>query len=177
MSRSNDPAREPDDFLDLLTLDMTAGEGPDAGELRELRETAAAIAMEIPRRAPPEPLRARVLQAVKQEPRAAASNDAGWSATGQPGVSLKVLFQDPGSGLLTMLLRMSPGSSFPAHYHSETEQCYVVQGDVRWRDLIYRAGDFVVAPKGSIHPPITTVEGNILLLVAGRNELRLEYQG
>ncbi len=171
MSRPNNPAHEPGELLDILTADAIGDQAS------ELREAAAAIAFENLPAPPPERLRSRLMQAVKLEPRVAASGEAGWIETGQPGVRMKLLYQDPDRSLATLLLRMEPGASYPAHFHTENEQCYVIEGDVRWRDLVYRQGDFVVAPKGSIHPPITTETGNLLLLVAGRNELRLEYEG
>ena len=163
-----------DELNNLLNPEFaTTPEAADA----ELREAAAAIAMEIAPETPPARTRGRVLAAIAREPRvAAASAEEGWSATGQQGISIKLLYHDAATGMRTQLIRMAPGAVFPAHFHPEAEQCYVVQGDVRWHNLLYRAGDFVVAPKGTVHPSLTTEEGNILLMISGRNELRHEYE-
>ncbi len=65
---------------------------------------------------------------------------------------------------------MEPGSVLPAHRHGDAEQCLVIEGDLRWEDLEYHTGDFVVARAGTRHPQLTTDNGNVLLLVTGDNE-------
>jgi hypothetical protein len=42
---------------------------------------------------------------------------------------------------------------------------------VRWGDLVYEEGDFVVMAKESTHPRVHSVRGNLLLIMAGHNEL------
>ena len=93
-----------------------------------------------------------------------------WVATGIPGVAIKELFTDRSKRTSTLLMRMDPGVSYPAHNHHGAEQCLVIKGDVRWGDLVYEEGDFVVMGRDSDHPEIHTVNGNLLLLIAGRNE-------
>jgi anti-sigma factor ChrR (cupin superfamily) len=97
-------------------------------------------------------------------------HDGSWRPAGAPGVEVKVLFQDKGTGRTTMLVRMQPGAKLPAHRHGDDEQCLVLQGDVRWRDLVYEEGDFVVMGSGSDHPEVHSLNGNLLLLIAGHNE-------
>lgn len=46
----------------------------------------------------------------------------------------------------------------------------MIEGDIRFGEVVYRKGDFVVAGKETTHPTIHTAEGNILLLVVGHNE-------
>ncbi len=93
-----------------------------------------------------------------------------WVASEVPGVAIKPLYHDPAHGLSTVLVRMDPGIIYPAHKHHDAEQCLVLEGDLRWEGLEYRAGDFVVARAGSIHPRLTTEHGALLLIVAGQNE-------
>ena len=93
-----------------------------------------------------------------------------WVPTGVPGVAMKPLYRDRSNGLSTVLIRMEAGATYPAHRHLDTEQCLVVEGDLRWEDLEYGAGDFVVASADSIHPRLTTEHGNVLLIVSGGNE-------
>jgi anti-sigma factor ChrR (cupin superfamily) len=96
--------------------------------------------------------------------------DAEWIPAGEPGVEMRKLYRNRDAGLTTMMLRMAPGARLPAHTHGEDEQCLVISGDVRSGEVVYRAGDFVVMGKGSHHPEICTEDGNVLLLIAGRNE-------
>lgn len=46
----------------------------------------------------------------------------------------------------------------------------VLRGNVRWQDLVCEEGDFVVMGRESDGPEIHSVNSNLLLLVAGRNE-------
>ena len=93
-----------------------------------------------------------------------------WMPYGAEGVDIKPLFRDEATGRTTVLMRMAPGAKFPAHHHHDVEQCLVVKGDVRFGDLVYEEGDFVVMGKHTDHPVIHSVGGNVLLLVAGRTE-------
>jgi anti-sigma factor ChrR (cupin superfamily) len=97
-------------------------------------------------------------------------NESTWMPYGAPGVDVKPLFKDQATGRTTVLMRMAPGSRLPAHHHHDVEQCLVVQGDVRFGDLVYEEGDFVVMGKDTDHPEIHSVGGTLLLLVAGRTE-------
>ena len=142
--------------------------------LQEMTEAAALLA-EIPEPVAPAPsVRGRLMQTVAdyESVRPLADvrvHDDTWMDSGLPGVDLKILFRDKKLRRTTMLLRMAPGSSLPAHHHHDDEQCLVVSGDVRWGDLVYREGDFVVMGNDTRHPVVSTVGGNILLLVAGHN--------
>ncbi len=140
-----------------------------------LREAAALLAEVAPPVAPPPSLKQRLMSRVADyeslKPLAdVRPHDGAWRSAGVDGVDYKVLFQDKGTGRTTMLLRMQPGTRLPAHHHHDDEQCLVLRGDVRWRDLVYEEGDFVVMGRDTHHPEITSVHGNLLLLVAGHNE-------
>jgi quercetin dioxygenase-like cupin family protein len=93
-----------------------------------------------------------------------------WRPKGPPGVACKVLYHDLRANLTTMLLRMDPGATLPAHHHEQAEQCLVLEGEVQWQDKIYRAGDFLVAGAGTVHPSIYSDTGNTLLIVTGHTE-------
>jgi anti-sigma factor ChrR (cupin superfamily) len=118
-----------------------------------------------------EKLMARIAAEAQYRPavciRAAQGN---WVPTGVPGVAMKPLYRDRSNGLSTVLIRMDAGATYPAHRHIDAEQCLVVEGDLRWDNLEYRAGDFVVAAADSIHPRLTTEHGTVLLIVSGGNE-------
>lgn len=144
-------------------------------ELTAYRETAAALACEL---APVEPA-ARVFDTIVERIRRedavrpvveVRAGHGEWKDIGVPGIAVKTLYRDRDARTNTMLLRMAPGAKLPAHHHHDTEQCWILEGDVRWESLVYKAGDFVVAGKGSLHPELTSVNGALLLLVAGRSE-------
>jgi anti-sigma factor ChrR (cupin superfamily) len=85
-------------------------------------------------------------------------------------VEVKVLYYDPEAKRATTLLRFAPGATYPMHLHNADEQCLVLEGDLRWRDLVFRQGDFVVAKNATIHPTICSEQGCLALIVSGRNE-------
>lgn len=89
-----------------------------------------------------------------------------WRETGDAGVFLKVLFVDRDTGMYTTLLRMSPGARMQPHRHTGTEQCLVLEGDIRAGDAHASAGDYICALPGSIHEELTTDTGALLLLVS-----------
>ena len=124
---------------------------------------------------PPPDLRQRLLDRIRQyetlKPLAdVRSCDGSWSASGVPGVEIRNLFLDPETGRNTTLVRMAAGARFPAHRHNDSEQCLVLNGDIGWGELIYNEGDFVVMGKSTTHPEIRSVNGSLLLIVAGHNE-------
>jgi len=162
----------------LAALDLTLDEASKAPQelVIALREAASIIAESlIPPVAPPPSLRDRLMTRVADyetlKPIAdVRPYDTAWVSAGAPGVDIKTLFRDKSTGRTTMLIRMQPGARLPSHHHHDDEQCLVVRGDVRWRDIVYEEGDFVVMGRESDHPEIHTVNGNLLLIIAGRNE-------
>jgi anti-sigma factor ChrR (cupin superfamily) len=140
-----------------------------------LREAAWLLADTVTPVAPAPSLKSRVLARVAQfeqlKPLAdVRRNEEYWVSGGMPGVEIKPLFQEDETGRSTYLLRMQPGVRLPAHYHHDAEQCLVLKGDIRWGDIVYEEGDFIVMGKGTKHPEIHTVNGNLLLLISGRTE-------
>ena len=94
----------------------------------------------------------------------------GFEPTGLPGVEAKSLYVDRANDRATFLIRMTAGSSYPAHVHGGPEECYVVQGDLRVGVLHMRAGDYQRAERGSRHGTQTTDEGCLLLLVSSLSD-------
>jgi anti-sigma factor ChrR (cupin superfamily) len=74
-----------------------------------------------------------------------------WKPTGYPGIDMKVLLQEPESGLLTALFRWEPGSSLPLHEHVEIEQTWVLEGSIVDDEGESTAGNFAWRPKGNQH--------------------------
>ncbi|MEZ5660755.1 MAG: cupin domain-containing protein [Burkholderiaceae bacterium] len=74
-----------------------------------------------------------------------------WVPTRFPGVDLKVLFEDPQSGLSTALTRFAPGAMLPDHEHVGLEQSFVLEGALHDDEGVARAGDYVWRPPGSRH--------------------------
>ena len=74
-----------------------------------------------------------------------------WKPTPFPCIEIKVLMEDPESGLQTTLTRMAPGAVLPMHEHTELEQSWVLAGRLVDEEGEATAGSYVWRPKGSRH--------------------------
>ena len=53
-----------------------------------------------------------------------------WKPTRFPGIEIKVLMEDPDTGLQTVLTRMAPGTVLTEHMHVQIEQSWVLEGSL-----------------------------------------------
>jgi anti-sigma factor ChrR (cupin superfamily) len=80
-----------------------------------------------------------------------AVDELPWRATPYEGIDIKVLLQEPESGLLTALFRWAPGASLPLHEHVEIEQTWVLSGSIVDEEGATTEGNFSWRPKGNRH--------------------------
>jgi hypothetical protein len=162
--------------LGLLTpdeaLEFDAAVAGDPSRLEALHGAnglCAELASSIEPVQPPAGLRERLMQRIARPPRpplgAIRSTEGKWKKTEFPGITYKALYFDKVSGLLTTLVRMEPGSNYPAHKHGRTEQCLVIEGDLRHHGHVYGPGDFTYAEAGTLDPALETEGGNLLLII------------
>ncbi len=74
-----------------------------------------------------------------------------WQSTRFAGIRIKVLMQDPETGLQTTLTEMAPGAVLTDHEHTEVEQSWVLQGSLVDHEGEVTAGNYVWRPAGSRH--------------------------
>ena len=74
-----------------------------------------------------------------------------WQPTRFPGIEIKVLMEDPETGLQTVLTRMAPGTVLTDHMHMQIEQSWVLEGTLVDGEGACSAGNFVWRPAGSRH--------------------------
>lgn len=91
-------------------------------------------------------------------------NDVDWRPSQFEGIQIKVLYEKPGTGELTCLLKWQPGARLPFHQHPELEQSFVLEGSFYDHDGVCRAGEFVWRQPGSYHETRSD-EGCVLLAV------------
>lgn len=114
---------------------------------------------------PPARLRGLVLERIKAATgtpgaHVVRSDESAWKRLPIAGVATRALM-----GEETFLVRMQPGASFPTHEHKQNEQCYVLEGCITDSDgLQLNAGDFIMMPQGTLHRPIRTETGCLLLI-------------
>ncbi len=97
------------------------------------------------------------------------ANRGDWHDVGVPGVRVRPLFVDPIEKMVTMMVHMDPGTSYPPHRHSRGEECYVISGEVKIGERMLRTGDYQHAAAGSTHTTHAT-EGGCLLLIRSSQE-------
>ena len=74
-----------------------------------------------------------------------------WKPTPCAGIDMKVLVEDPATGLLTALFRWQPGAELSLHEHVEIEQTFVLEGSLADEEGEVTAGNYVWRPKGNRH--------------------------
>jgi len=61
-------------------------------------------------------------------------------------------------------LKLEPGAAVVPHDHPVDEECLVLEGEARIGELVVRAGDYHLAPRGKPHGMITSEHGALLFL-------------
>jgi anti-sigma factor ChrR (cupin superfamily) len=79
--------------------------------------------------------------------------EGAWRGTRSPGVEWLPLSQ-PDAPDATVLIRMRPGSSYPAHRHVGVEEVLVLAGGYRDDWGAHAAGTWLAYPAGSMHAPV-----------------------
>ncbi len=97
-------------------------------------------------------------------------SDRNWESTGIDGVEVQRLFNDTKNNRMTALVRMAPGTSYPAHVHDGPEECFVLQGDLRVDDQVLHAGDYERRAQTSKHGVQSTQDGCMLLIVSSLSD-------
>lgn len=82
-----------------------------------------------------------------------------------PRVRVKFLHRDDRHQ--SVLVRLEPGAVYPAHAHSEDEECVVLDGEVRIGDIRITAGDYHLARGGSRHSELRSEAGALLFIRIG----------
>jgi quercetin dioxygenase-like cupin family protein len=93
-----------------------------------------------------------------------------WVPHPVPGIRMKVLSVNRGTGYATLLLDVAPGTRFPAHHHDGDEECYVIAGSIHTLGRRLGPGDFLHADAGTDHAELWTDEGARVLLVVPADE-------
>jgi putative transcriptional regulator len=96
-----------------------------------------------------------------------------WRETRCEGVALKVLRHDEETKDATVLIRMRPGCSYPAHRHTGLEEVFILQGGYRDGKGVHRAGDYVLNDAGSAHRPTALEDEDCVMLAVAHSGIEL----
>jgi len=142
----------------------------DSEDLHLLDRVAAQVIAPVD---PPAPVRAKVMEAIRNVPgahesRTVRAEEGKWS-TIAPGARMKVLTKE--SGRMTFLIDLDPLATVPAHDHEGGEDSYVVRGSCRIGALALGTGDFHHADATAHHGDVVaSADGCLLLLTVTREK-------
>jgi anti-sigma factor ChrR (cupin superfamily) len=163
-----------------LELEQALAASPELQqEYQDLSEVAAALPRALTLQSPSASVRERITahaestaELSRRSAREAVTGalhfiqrDEGWQPHPIPGITVKVLSVDDKTGVATLLIKAAPGTTYPAHHHSGSEGCYVIEGEVLVAGRRIGAGDFHLADADSDHDPLYTETGATVLLV------------
>ncbi len=92
------------------------------------------------------------------------SDDLDWEAANIPGVFRKMLHVDRDRKSCAMLVRMEPGTRYPAHFHVGPEEIFVLEGDFRDEFGALVKGDYQRVEANTRHGWQYTERGCLLLV-------------
>ena len=88
------------------------------------------------------------------------------------GLSCKVLSIDAQRDRVTMLVRLAPGTDYPAHRHADVEELHLLDGELWIDDKKLKAGDYVRAEAVSVDHRVWSETGcTCFLLTSLKDEL------
>ena len=80
---------------------------------------------------------------------------AEWQPTSTPGVTFQSLRYDRETKAGAVLIKMDPGTSYPAHEHTKGEDVFIVEGELIVGKDRFLKGAYLYSPPGSVHAPRT----------------------
>src|SRR5262245_10198083 len=79
-----------------------------------------------------------------------AVSDLGWQEF-QPGITFKILWQDPVTKRRAQMTRFAPGAQLPLHRHVGDELIFVIEGAASDESGTVTAGNVGYRPNGCVH--------------------------
>ncbi len=163
------------------------GCGVCQAEVRSFRKVTSLVGGSASRNVPSPGLRDRVLAAAigstgrtGAPPNAIPLNSAGlliansneipWEPGSIPGCWSRLLFEDTLRKYHTSLVRLDPGTVYPAHRHAGIEELYLMEGDLIVEGYTMHPGDYCRAEAGSLHGEIRTDSGCKFIAVASLDD-------
>ena len=92
------------------------------------------------------------------------TRDSGQWYSPASGVRCKRLHANSG-GYRSTLMRMEPGSSFPAHVHRGIEEACVLEGRCEFDGVVLEVGDYYRARAGTRHGVLTSPGGCLMIIL------------
>ena len=90
-----------------------------------------------------------------------------------PGVYVKLLASDTRWNRVTLLVRLAPGSDYPAHRHAGLEELHLLDGELMIDDRKLQPGDYNRAEAGSVDRRVWSETGCMCVLITSSDDVIL----
>jgi anti-sigma factor ChrR (cupin superfamily) len=87
-----------------------------------------------------------------------------------PGIHVKILSRDEERDMVSMLVRLDPGTDYPAHVHADVEELHLLQGILNVDDRTLYPGDFIHAEAGSADQRVWSETGCTCFLMTSTKD-------
>jgi anti-sigma factor ChrR (cupin superfamily) len=88
-----------------------------------------------------------------------------------PGISCKLLANNPRGDRVSMLVRLAPGVEYPPHTHSGTEELHLMQGELWVDERKLYPGDYNRAERGTSDRRVWSETGCTCLLITSPSDV------
>ena len=88
-----------------------------------------------------------------------------------PGIECKLLATDTERHRVSMLVRLAPGTNYPAHTHADKEELHLLEGELWIDDRKLFAGDYNYGAPGASDERVWTERGCTCLLITSTKDL------
>jgi anti-sigma factor ChrR (cupin superfamily) len=98
--------------------------------------------------------------------------EPGWEEVA-PGISCKLLATDTERDIVSMLVRLAPGTDYPPHTHAGIEELHLLDGELWIDDRKLYPGDYNRAERGTSDARVWSETGcTCVLITSTRDQLR-----
>jgi quercetin dioxygenase-like cupin family protein len=87
-----------------------------------------------------------------------------------PGIHVKILARNADIDSVSMLVRLDPGTDYPAHRHAGTEELHLLHGVLKVDDRTLYPGDFIHAEAGSVDHRVWSETGCTCFLMTSAED-------
>jgi len=87
-----------------------------------------------------------------------------------PGIHVKILARNTGIDSVSMLVRLDPGTDYPAHRHAGTEELHLLHGILKVDDRTLYPGDFIHSEAGSVDHRVWSETGCTCFLMTSTED-------
>ena len=86
------------------------------------------------------------------------------------GIHVKILARNAEIDIVSMLVRLDPGTDYPAHQHAGTEELHLLHGVLKVDDRTLYPGDFIHSEAGSVDHRVWSETGCTCFLMTSTKD-------